>query len=382
MSDDHLQVCHLVHELALGGLENQLRRIIAATKADIDFTVCYFGGDRSLESELTADDIRVVRLEHGSGKPLQNLAPKSLWRTRQFLQDEEFDVLHTHGSAYLHVLGRLCALQTGTQVVGTYHNTAENFNDAMVALERATRPLSAVNIAVSKGVERSFAGSAVRYPPNGDLTRHTYTIYNGIDVEEFHEAVEDADATGLRVRLGFEPSDLVFLCIGRYSSEKNQQALIAAMEDVVEMRPDARLVLVGWGPMEEELKQAAAEQGIADNVVVTGRVPTVHEYYAMADAFILPSLTEGLSVVLLEAMSTGLPIIGTDVTGTGEAIVHGETGLVVPPDSKRHLSHAMEQLCDGDRRREMAAHGRNRVQAAFSIDKTASLYTDVYRQIR
>lgn len=382
MSDNTLRVCHLVHELALGGLENQLCRILEATDAEIDFTVCYLGGDQSLESEMEAADARVHHLGHGSDSPIRNLTPWSLWRTRQFLAAEGFDVLHTHGSAYLHVLGRLSALRTGTAVIGTYHNTAENFDDAMLTLERATRSLSDLNIAVSEGVERSFAGSASQYPPAGDLARQTYTIHNGIDVDEFQSAVEDADAAGLRAELGFQPSDLVFLCIGRYSSEKNQQKLIAAMAAVVEDHPDARLVLVGWGPMEQELRERAGEEGLADNVVVTGRVPTVHEYYAMADAFVLPSLTEGLSVVLLEAMSAGLPIVGTDVAGTSEAVVHGETGFVVPPDSRRHLSHAMGQLCDGDRRRKMAERGRERVESEFSIADTANKYTDAYRRIQ
>jgi len=377
-----MRVCHLVHELALGGLENQLLRVIEATEFDIDFMVCYFGNDHSLRDEMENEGVRVVPFEWGSDSPIRNLSPWSLWRVNQFLQTERFDILHTHGSAYLHVVGRLCALNCETKVVGTYHNTADNFNDSMSMIERVTRPLSAVDVAVSKGVERSYAGSAHRYSPAEGPVRRTHTIYNGIDVESFRAAVNRTDGEELRVELGFDTTDLVFLCIGRYSREKNQLLLVEAMADIVDECPDARLVLVGWGEMEAQLRQVASERGLADEVVVTGRVPSVQEYYAMADVFVLPSLTEGLSVVLLEAMSAGLPVIGTAVAGTDEAVDDGRTGLVVPPDSKRDLVRAMRRLCNADRRRRMGERGRTRVAEMFSIDRTAELYVDLYRQVR
>jgi glycosyltransferase involved in cell wall biosynthesis len=377
-----MRVCHLVHDLTLGGLENQLLRIIEAAPDDIDFVVCYFGDDHSLRAEMEGAGVRVVQLEAGSGDPVQNLLPWSLWRFNRFLQGEQFDILHAHGSAYLHVVGRLCALGTGTDVVGTYHNTAENFNRGMLVLERATRPLSAVNIAVSEGVEQTFAGSSSVYPPADGLERLTYTIYNGIDVEAFAGSVAAADGPGLRSELGLSETDLVFLSIGRYSHEKNQRLLVEAMADVVEETPEARLVLVGWGDLEADLRRTAEREGISDHVTVTGRVPSVPEYYAMADVFVLPSLTEGLSVVLLESMSAGLPVIGTDVAGTGEAVVDGETGLVVEPDSKSALVDAMCRLSDRDLRRKMGFKGRKRVEETFSIERTAELYADVYRRLQ
>jgi glycosyltransferase involved in cell wall biosynthesis len=267
-------------------------------------------------------------------------------------------------------------------VVGTYHNTRETYHPGTKVLECATRPLSAVDIAVSKDVERSYAGSAAFYNPGagGSLGRETYTIHNGIDVDEFASQVDSA--TPENRHEGPDDGDgIVFLSVGRYAEEKNQQSLVAAMADVVEALPSSHLFLVGWGPLEADLRGAVVRHGIEESVTVTGRVESVQEYYSLADVFVLPSLTEGLSVVLLEAMAAGLPVVGTDVPGTAEAVDDGSTGVVVPPDSPEALADAMVRVAPADRRERMGRNGHQRVREHFSIRHTAESYVDIYRRV-
>ncbi|MFB6151441.1 MAG: glycosyltransferase family 4 protein [Haloarculaceae archaeon] len=391
---DRYRVCHLVHHLALGGLETQVLRIIEATPDDaVSYTACYFGDDTSLRSDYEEAGVRVVGVDRGSPNPVSQLSPLTIREVVSFFREEEFDAVHVHGSLYLLVLGRICARLAGVPVVCTYHTPRDSFHPATQRLERLTRPLSAVDIAVSQDVERSYVGSARRYEPNGNgsgtgnrrgegngFDRGSYTIHNGIDVEEFAREVAEADPERVREEYGVD-SDLVFLNIGRYTDRKNQVTLVRAMGEVVTDYPDAHLFVVGWGPEEDRLRRTAAELGIADNVSVTGRSWEVCDFYALADAFVLPSTTEGLSVVLLEAMASGLPVVGTDAPGTAEAVVDGTTGLITVSDAPGDLAAAMNRLASPDRRRRMGQAGYERARSEFSVHKTAQSYLDVYRRV-
>jgi glycosyltransferase involved in cell wall biosynthesis len=375
-----MRVCHLVHHLALGGVETQLLRLIRASGDDVEYTVVSLDTDESLQSELEAAGARVVSLDLGGETLTSTFFPSSVRRLTGFLREESFDVLHCHTSLYLVVLGRLCGRLSGTPIVSTYHNPRESFHPTMQAAERVTRSLSPASIAVSKGVERTFADTAQMYQPGCRLDRRTYTIHNGIDVDEFRARVRDADVEGVRDEWGLGDG-LVFLTVGRYSEEKNQLALVRAMADVVEEVPDAHLLVVGWGELEDDLRAEVRRLGLEGNATITGRVPSVHAYYGVADVFVLPSLTEGLSVVLLEAMAAGLPIVATDVSGTNEVVVEGETGLVVPPASVSALADAMLELLAEGCRREMGAKGYERVRDEFSVEYAVELYTDLYRRV-
>lgn len=376
-----MHVCHLVHHLALGGLETQVLRLIRATDdPDVTYSVCYFGADDSMRAEFEDAGARVVDLG-GSDTALYQFAPWRVLRFARFLRRADVDVLHVHTSLYLPVLARLCAAPVGVPVVGTYHNVGDLFSRPMRLAERLTRPLSATNVAVSKGVERSFANSAAEYRPGTGIDRRTYTVYNGIDVAEFAADVRDADVDAVRERWDVDPDALVFLSIGRYTDDKNQRSLVRAFSRVADDHPTARLIVVGWGPLEDDLRALAADLGVGDRVTITGRVPSVAEYYALADAFVLPSVTEGLSLVLLEAMAAGLPVVATDVAGTAEAVVDGETGYVVAPNDEGALADALVRLGDDDTRARLADAGFARVTDTFSIRATLDSYLDIYRTV-
>lgn len=377
---DELHVRQLLHHLALGGLENQVLRTIRATEDPaVTFAVGYFGTDESRLDAFADAGVDVVRLGRGSGAPARQFSPRTLRRTTEFLADG--DVGHCHGSLYLHVLGRLCGRAAGVPMVGTFHNTSENFHPTMRAAERHTRSLAETSVAVSLGVERTYAGDAARYDPGQPLERDTYTIYNGIDVEAFRASVDAADAAATRSDLGVADDELLALTVGRYAPEKNQQGVIEALAAAGDDLSSVHAVLVGWGDREDALRRSARELGVADRVTVTGRVPSVEAYYAAADAFVLPSTTEGLSVTLLEAMAADLPVVATDVAGTAEAVVDGETGYVVAPDSPSALAAALGRLTDPQRRRVLGQCGLERVRETFDVRETAAAYETLYRTV-
>lgn len=223
-----------------------------------------------------------------------------------------------------------------------------------------------------------FTGDARQYVPGQN--RQWCTIYNGVDVDGFRSKVEASDTTDARLQWGLGEGP-VFLSVGRYISAKSQLDLIEAMKYVVYELPDAQLLIVGWGELEDELRAAVDERGLEENISITGRQHPIHEYYRLADSFVLSSVRESFGIVLVEAMAAGLPVVATDVQGIPEIVEDGETGLLVPPRSPRQLADAMMELQDSERRERLGKAGYERARDEFDIERTVVQYVDLYRDL-
>jgi len=144
-------------------------------------------------------------------------------------------------------------------------------------------------------------------------------------------------------------------------------------------RAPARLLLCGDGPQNADLRRAAREMGIAGRVIFTGARDDVARVLAAVDVFVLPSLTEGMSNAILEAMASSLPVVATQVGGNGELVSHGGSGLLVPPGSEAALRDGIRALvrCP-DLRVRMGRVGRLRAEHRFSLDRMVARYEDLY----
>jgi glycosyltransferase involved in cell wall biosynthesis len=181
--------------------------------------------------------------------------------------------------------------------------------------------------------------------------------------------------------LGWERGDLVVGNVARLSPWKNQECLIQAMHRVVARKPNARLVVVGWGELEQELKSQAERLQLQDHVVFLGHKPAgeVYDILAAIDVFALSSRCEGFSLTILEAMVAGKPVVATDIAGVREAVVDGETGLLVPYGDPHALAEALlSLLSDRERSRAMGAAGRKRVEMLFSARTMGQTYERLY----
>lgn len=174
----------------------------------------------------------------------------------------------------------------------------------------------------------------------------------------------------------------VVLFIGRFVYYKGVEYLIEAMKNV-----DARLVLVGEGPLEASLKSQVARMGLQDKVAFVGRVEEedIAAYYHASDAFVLPSIenTEAYGIVQLEAMACGKPVISTDLpTGVSFVNLHGKTGLVVPPRNAEALAEAMNLLLNDEEAREaMGQFARRRVETQFSKEGMLHEVHELYKRV-
>ena len=376
-TDQPIKVCYLINHLAPDGAPTVVESLIREIPADdIEFTVCFFGGDDTLQRTLEDAGARVVNF--GARTEYPQFDPRALPAMVKFFAGASFDILHCH-LPYAQSLGRLVA-QLGDidQVVSTQHNVPSNYHPVERVAERVTRRLDAATVAVSGGVESAFTGREPTRPTDRGAWG---TIQNGIGVESFAKSVAEADAAAVRAEWDVADADPLFVNIARYQPQKGQLALIEAMEQVVERVPAAHLLIVGWGSLESDLRSAVRERGLSDAVTVTGRVPEIHGYYAAADAFVLSSEFEGLPVTLLEAMAAGCPIVATDIPGVREVVLDGETGSLVAPGNPDALAEALCRMGDASRRETFGTAGRNRVEGRFSVERMAADHLELYRTL-
>jgi glycosyltransferase involved in cell wall biosynthesis len=260
-------------------------------------------------------------------------------------------------------------------IITTYHNaiTRDRWSVAYV-VDPVVGRLDDISVSVSDGIQDSYRK---RLPNN-----KWQTVYNGIDVEAFGEAVSEADKEQLRTRLGLSSNGngAVLLSVGRYVPQKRQETLVRAMPAILESHPDTHLVLVGWGPLEETLREIAVEQDVSDSVTVTGRVSDIYSYHALADVFAIASSFEGFGIVAVEAMAARLPVVSSDVLGLNEVIRDGETGYLVPPSDPNAFASAICTILNGDTD-HFGRKGRKRAEMRFDISQTVATYDEFYENL-
>jgi glycosyltransferase involved in cell wall biosynthesis len=171
---------------------------------------------------------------------------------------------------------------------------------------------------------------------------------------------------------------LRILNVGRLVGVKGQAVLLQALAEHVRAGGDAEVALVGRGPTEQSLRALADHLGVADRVQFLSAVGQDHilEWYAWADVFCLPSFAEGVPVVLMEAMATGLPVVTTAIAGIPELVEDRRSGYLVPPGRPDALVRAWERCSDPALRRELGAAGRAAILASFEVNSNAHLLRD------
>ncbi|HET9592833.1 MAG TPA: glycosyltransferase, partial [Solirubrobacterales bacterium] len=199
-------------------------------------------------------------------------------------------------------------------------------------------------------------------------------VYNAVDLAR----VEVEAPPGLREQLGGDAGKQLVLTPARLDAQKGHRALFEAIPQI----PDALFLLAGEGPEREPLEALAARLGIADRVRFLGRREDVPELLAACDVFALPSLYEGSSLAVLEAMAAGTPIVSSAIGGTEELIADGRSGLLVAPGDSEGLAAALRRvLGDPELRQGLAIAARERVEAGLTREAMASRVTGIYREL-
>jgi glycosyltransferase involved in cell wall biosynthesis len=197
----------------------------------------------------------------------------------------------------------------------------------------------------------------------------TVTIRNGVDVGHFDLCENRRQNT--RRSLALAPPDVTFLCLARLVRRKRVDIVLEALAMVSRKHPTCRCLIVGCGPLEDELRAKSRELGLSESVRFLGFSEDVRPYLEAADVYVSASENEGLPLALVEAMACGLPTVVTDISGHSEAVLHGRTGFLVPPSSVDALAEALEYLVvHRDEARRMGINARERVVECFNNDRS------------
>ncbi len=286
---------------------------------------------------------------------------------RGLMRGAQPDVVHTHGYRS-DVIGGLAAAVSGIPRVTTVHGftggDAKNRANEWVQV-RAYHAFSAV-VAVSKPIVQRLKDAGVR----DDVV---HTIPNAIDTRQPSTTRQDA-----RTTLGASNNEFVIGWVGRMSGEKGADVLVEALSDI---KQPFKAIFVGDGPDRTTLQARAAQLGLDSSVHWTGVVPDAAALFSAFDIFVLSSRTEGIPIVLLEAMRANVPIVATRVGGVPEMLNDTEA-LLVPSEQPAALAAAISSVRDNaEAARTRARAARARLERDFAVDPWVGRYDAVYRSV-
>lgn len=294
-----------------------------------------------------------------------------LFRLMRLIKERHVSLMHAHEFT-MNTYGTLVSLLTKTPLVGTVHG--KNYYSERWRRRLAYRWVAkcAVMVAVSEDLKR-FLCSRV-----GLGATEVLTLHNGIDVNAFEPC--NGSGKAIRGELGLSDHPVIGT-IGNLYSVKGHRYLLEAAALVTEAIPNATFLIVGRGSLLSELQQTARSLGIERRVLFLGYRQDIPTLLQAMDVFVLPSLSEGLPLSLLEAMAAEKPVVATDVGGIPEVIDDGETGLLVASgDAEALAQRILSLLTNAPLARRLGWDARLRVEQRFSISSMVRAYEKLYAE--
>ena len=373
------RVLHLIHSSQVRGAEVFASQLATRIQANGRFqnAVCsLFGGSDSLPIR----GLPLFKLDGGSIEldRKMGLDPRAIGELLGVIRRFNPDILVAHGSVTLKYAAMARAFHWRATTVYRNIGTVGLWASPSVKTKLRGVILRSFDSVVSVSCHsRNAFINVYRYPPEKIVL-----IPNGVDHSPFDACNRNTVGREVREELGFSQQERVLVSVGNLSEEKGHVDLLAIMGDLQRAGLESRLLLVGDGPLRQELEQQARELGISSQVRFLGRRSDIPRVLAAADLMVLPSKTEGMPAVLIEAGLAGLPSVAFDVGGVGEVVDHGVTGLLAPPGDLLQLSNATLDLCrDPERRAAMGAAARRRCREMFAMDKVARQYEEHFTTI-
>jgi glycosyltransferase involved in cell wall biosynthesis len=365
-----LRILHVITDLQIGGAENILLQTVRAQKAaGHDVAVCSLRPNGPMAPAIRAE---CPVFEVGMGHAL---SPLVFWRLARLMRRGRYDV--AHGSLFqANLVTRPAARLAGIPVnVTSMHTIYSRFRWRHFVVDRLTARWADVITGVSDAVCR-FAVEQEGLP-----AAKVKTLRNGLDLSRF-QAINNYQArrAEMRAALGYAPEHIVLNMTARLHEKKGHTYLFQAVERLRPRYPQIRVLLVGDGPERAALEAECQARGLTDIVTFLGMRQDVGDLLAASDLSVLPSLLEGLGLVVLEAMVMRCPVVATNGGGIVELVEDGVHGLLVPPADAEALAAAMERIITDERlRAALVEAGYRHVLEDFSFERmmqeTEALYS-------
>ncbi|HVX84436.1 MAG TPA: glycosyltransferase family 4 protein [Phycisphaerae bacterium] len=276
--------------------------------------------------------------------------------------------LHAHFANVASDVSMIAAVLNGGTFSFTMHGPTEFFDIPGHRLAEKARAATAI-FCISDFARSQLMGLL----PPGEWGK-LHVVHCGVDPGQF--------ATARAARVVGAPMEL--LCVARLAPVKGHAILLHALHELVQRGAEARLTLVGDGPLRGDLERLAGELRVSDRVKFMGSVgqDVIHQLYAAADVFVLPSFAEGVPVVLMEAMAAGCPVVATRIAGIPELIERGVTGMLVTPGRPDLLADAILGVRANPAAAERMVEGaREKIRLEFNILRVAPQISDIFRSL-
>jgi glycosyltransferase involved in cell wall biosynthesis len=366
------RVLWLTKGLGLGGAERLLSVMAPRFDRD-DFTVevaYVLPWKDAFVPDLERAGITTICL--GASRTAEVAWPRNL---RRLLRDGSYAIVHTH-SPVPAAAARIAARRP-TKLVHTEHNLWDRYRWPTFAANAVTYGRNDAVLAVSDGVAASIVRP--RWSRLGSVPA-VETLLHGVEPGSVAHG-PDARARARR-ELGLPEQAPVLGCVANFTPKKDHAGLLTAVAQVRGAIPDVRLLLIGSGPLEDELRARSQEPDLRGTVQFLGSRDDVLALLPGLDIFVLGSRFEGLPISLLEAMAAHVPVVATAVGGVPEAVTDGVEGSLVPPGDPSALAAAITPLLrDPGRRAAQGTAAAARVRADFSIDRAVRRTEQLYRQL-
>ena len=371
-------VAHVIHRLDVGGLENGLVNIINHMPEGRyrHVIICMTDYNPAFRARIKRDNVECYALHKREGKDLGIYF--RLWRLFRHLRPV---IVHTRNLSALEAQLPAALAGVRCRIQGEHGRDIHDIdgrNRKYNLLRRVFRPLVDRYIPLSRDLEQWLRNQV------GVTDNKIVTICNGVDSGLFHPAHAGREALPME---GFADTDSIVIgTVGRMQTVKDQLTLVRAfvllLERLPELRSHLRLVLIGGGPLRAQAQTLLQQANAWELCWLPGSREDTPTLLRGMDIFVLPSLAEGISNTILEAMASGLPVIATRVGGNPELIVEGQTGTLVPPANPDAMADALQRyIKDAALRSQHGIQGRQRIEQEFNLDAMVQRYLSVYDDV-
>jgi sugar transferase (PEP-CTERM/EpsH1 system associated) len=371
MKPGPVRILHVMDSLANGGLENGVLNLITHLDTEqFEHSICTVRALGVNAERLPADRVRLLHLGKREGAHFQCA------EIRRVIRDSRPDVVHSRNwgtieAVFAARLAGSCAVvhsEHGFEAGPTAREPWRRVVLRRVAFELADRVLC-----VSRQLGDYHARST------GFSARRVTVIHNGVDNRRF--CPDLAARARVRQELGIGENEFCAGCVGNLAPVKDHRTLLEALGKLGDAAKGWRIVVAGEGPERPKLEAAARELSTwGTRISLPGTSSKVPELLNAFDVYVLPSLNEGISNSLLEAMATGLPVIASDAGGNPEVVEDGVSGLLFRAGYSDQLAEHLLRLCVREELREqLGAAARQRVRGQFSIEAMVQNYERLYQ---
>lgn len=374
MNKREIKVLNVIETLGRGGAECLvLRALKRLDKQRFCPAVISLSGETDLKKEFEAVGIPVTCL---GLKTVYNWQD-GIWRLYKIIRKEKYDIVHTH-LFFANIYGRIAAKMAGVHnIVTTLHNPDYTYEDNGRFSYRIRKFIDSCSgkicnryfLAVSNFVKQDYQ-KQLGY-------KNIEVLYNCVDVASFNRADNNK-----RSELGLSDEDVLILNIGRLHPQKGQMYLLEAFEIIHKRDPRYKLIIIGKGDMEAELKQKAVNAGIEKSVIFLKERNDIPEIMHACDIFVSPSIYEGFGIALVEAMACGMPVVASSIDTFTEIIKDKTDGLIVEMGNPEKLAGTISDLIqDKEKRRYLGENAKKKTLERFDVNAHTKKLEHLYEKL-